>query len=915
MLQVLVLGPSEVAVDGERRSLGGAIPRALVVMLALADGRAVSDDVLLEAAWAGTPPASGRHALSVYVSTLRKTIAPAATITRSGQGFSLEPAEGSTVVVDANEFATLGEDARRSLARMDIGAARESIDRALALWRGRPFADLPESDEWSVEAARLDSLHRELLQSRAECRVADGDLSGIAELETFAAQDAFDEATQMRLMRALYLAGRQQDALDVFRSYARRVRDELGLEPSAAMVALERAVLNQRLGLTGSGGERPRRSLPMFGREPLVAEISELLRERTNVVSLIGMGGIGKTTTAVAVADVLADDGRLVTWIAAEELTSGDVPSQIALDITGLRNIDPFDIRFERDTPRLLVVDGFENHEQEAPYIDFLVGALPSLRVLLTSRRPTRVAAEWIVQVPPLEIPADDAATVTDLRSSPAGAFFADLIDRRARGALDDEGAAATAAAIIRRLAGIPLALELAAARVGVLSVDELAETLDIASLAGGTTSAPTHRSMSRVLDSTVALLSPNARRALEAAGVFRSAFATVDIAAVADLPESRVETSLRELYDAGLILRGREWKGPTRFTVLDPIREYAAEALRIAGVEQQIRSRHVDRIVARTAELLNEFADTETQHQAVVRFDSLRGDFAAALDYAIEQNRVSDAVDLVCDAQIFWRRLSPREGLAWLERVSLLEIEPAELVRVQRAMRSLLHLRGRWDEALTVSEAILASGAATLHDRQKHAGIRAEIGDAKEAIGLLEGICAEAREANEPQLLLQTLCFLAQAYVVEGDLETALERAYDVDDVIATYGAQPIELAYARAFQSAPMVAAGEDRAAAERLRVAVENAVRLQDANAAPSALLLIADLAITRGDLERGRAIAATATRVMERAGVVLSQAHLSTVPGARVATVGAEADVLTLAEAVEQAEAVLDEILAE
>src|SRR5689334_10000545 len=128
MLQVLVLGPSQVAVDGERRSLGGAIPRALVVLLALADGRAVSDDVLLETAWAGSPPASGRHALDVYISKLRKTLAPAATIVRSGQGFSLEPAEGATVVVDATQFATLGDDARRALDRMDVGAARGSIE-------------------------------------------------------------------------------------------------------------------------------------------------------------------------------------------------------------------------------------------------------------------------------------------------------------------------------------------------------------------------------------------------------------------------------------------------------------------------------------------------------------------------------------------------------------------------------------------------------------------------------------------------------------------------------------------------------------------------------------------------------------------------------------------------------------------
>ena len=229
------------------------------------------------------------------------------------------------------------------------------------------------------------------------------------------------------------------------------------------------------------------------------------------------MGGIGKTTAAIAVADALAEDGHRVTWISAAELTSGDVPSWIAQEITGLRNVDPYDIRVERDAPRLLVLDSFEGHEEEAPYLDFLVerapvGADPDHVAAAVTRRGRVDRAGAAARSA-----SDDARTVSELRESPAGALFAELIERRAHDALDEAGAVATAVEICRRLAGIPLALELAAARVGVLSLDELAARLDISSLAGGATSAPTHRSMARVLDSTVTLLSTTARRVLEA--------------------------------------------------------------------------------------------------------------------------------------------------------------------------------------------------------------------------------------------------------------------------------------------------------------------------------------------------------------------------------------------------------------
>jgi DNA-binding SARP family transcriptional activator/predicted ATPase len=895
-LRVHVLGPAEVVVDGERRPLGGGIPRAVIALLALAQGRTVDDDVLLDTAWSGAPPASGRHALNVYVSSLRKILAPAATINRTPQGFTLTPTEGSTIQIDVAEFAELAEAARDTQTRGDLAAAGEIADRALALWRGRPFADLPESDEWAIEASRLDTLHTELLQTRAESRVAAGDISAIAELRAFAEDDPYDEPTHMRLMRALYLAGRQHDALDVFSTFARRARSELGLEPSAAMVALERAVLNHRLGVGGRSG-RPRRSETVFGREELVAHVTSLLTDRARVVALIGIGGIGKTTTAIRVADELAEQGQVITWIAADDLSTGDAPSRIAEELTGLRNADPYNIDLDRDRPRLLVVDAFENHESEAGYLDYLVGAFESMRVLLTSRRPTRVSAEWIVQVPSLD-------------ASAAEALFTELVERRDRAALDEAGAATAAVTICRQVAGIPLALELAAARVGVFSIDELAETLDVASLAGG----EAHRSMSRVLDSTVSLLTTIARRTLQFAGVFRSSFTLADLAAVAELPEPQVEAGLRELYDAGLILRNRDLDGSTGFFLLDPIRDYAAELLRSEGAAEVAKSRHLELMVHRITDLADAWAAAAIPFQAFARFDDMRPDLAAALEYALAEDRATEAVDLVHGALYLWGSLSNREAIGWVDRVRTLDLEPADRIRVLRANRTFLHNAGHLDAAHEISLEILASGAATLLDRVHHAGLYADASDLGPAIEQFEAITAEAREARDGAVLIRSLACLSSAYLTDGNIEAALANGNAAGEAIEEFDTGPLHRAYVRVHQAAPLIAVGDFRAAAVYLREAL-TLFDVGDTNQAPLALFLAGNLAISRGDSARGIAIVATANDAHTSAGMDLSVEQLAAYSGISADQLASVPVELSLSEAIEQAHAVLDEILAE
>ena len=302
LLEFRILGSFEVVVDGRSLALGGPKQQALLAALLLHRGEVISSERLIDELWGGRPPATAVKTLRVYVSNLRKALGDGFLVTR-GHGYLLTPKPDQ---VDIDRFERLADEGRVALERGDARAARERLRAALALWRGSALADFSYEPFAGPEIARLEGARLSALEDRIDADLALGsDGALIAELEGLVAANPLQERLRGQLMRALYRAGRQADALTVYRQTRELLREELGLEPSRMLQELERSILEQDPSLAarsqraGSAVVCPYKGLAFFdradadyffGRERLVTDLIARLVEST-VVGILGPSG------------------------------------------------------------------------------------------------------------------------------------------------------------------------------------------------------------------------------------------------------------------------------------------------------------------------------------------------------------------------------------------------------------------------------------------------------------------------------------------------------------------------------------------------------------------------------------------------------------------------------------------------
>jgi predicted ATPase/DNA-binding SARP family transcriptional activator len=579
-----VLGSLAVEHEGRSLPLGGHKQRALLALLLLHANEAASRDVLVDELWGAHPPPSAVHSLEVYVSRLRKVVGKRLQTQPAGYMLEVDPAD-----LDSRRFEDLLANGRAALRADEANRAADLLREALALWRGRPFEDVAYEPFVQIEAARLEELRLACIEERIEADLARGEYAGlVAELEALVARHPLRERMSEQLMLALYRSGRQIEALQVYRD-ARRRLVEVGVEPSQALRRLEQAILQQDAVLEAPKAAATRLRAPeppateLVGRTAEIAAASELLgRREVRLLTLTGPGGVGKTRLALAVARTREGDFDLgVVFVSLATVGDADLVPTVIAQAVGITELlkQRLGEQLVEQVGRgklLLVLDNFEHVLAAAPFVSALVAATDRVKVLVTSRAALRASGEHELEVRPL--PEEDAVRLFNLR---------------AEAVLADFEATDAVPAICRRLDGLPLAIELAAARVRVLTLPALLGRLDrrLALLSSGGRDTPArHQTLRATIDWSYQLLDDDERRLFARLAVFVGGCTLEDAAAVAgadlDVVASLIEKSLLR-HEAG------------RITMLETLREYALERLEEGGETDQIFHRHAQWILA----------------------------------------------------------------------------------------------------------------------------------------------------------------------------------------------------------------------------------------------------------------------------------------------------------------------------
>ncbi|WP_375502466.1 BTAD domain-containing putative transcriptional regulator [uncultured Jatrophihabitans sp.] len=614
-MQIAILGPLVVGdPTGRPVEIAGARLRTLLVRLALDAGRPVSTTALVDAVWGTQPPAEEVNALQTLVSRLRRALGGAGAVIASAAGYRLAADPGD---VDALRFERLAAEGAAALRRGEHAAAADALRTALDLWRSSPATAALGDCGAAVlaRAGRLDDLRLTAVLDNTEAAGS----PDVAMLGQLATEHPLHERLAGVLIRTLAAAGDQAEALRHYERLRGALADELGVDPSPELQQLHLAVLRGELAPAPSPAARRtnlKAQLTSFiGREDEVARIAKSL-EQNRLVTLVGPGGAGKTRLATESARTISDRAPDGIWLAElAAVTSGtDVP-QAVLGSVGLRETHLMD-RGTALSPRdavsrlreglaqrraVLILDNCEHViEASAGLAEQLLGECPDLRVLATSREPLGIFGEALLAVPALGQPTAAAGPVEALEY-PAVRLFADRAAAVQPDFVVDDSTVAAVIEVVRRLDGLPLAIELAAARLRTVPIDEIARRLSdrFRLLTGGSrTALPRHRTLRAVVEWSWDLLTPAERRMAEQLAVFPAGITTAAASAVrpGDVANEDVADVIASLVDKSLLQPVDDGR---RTRMLETIREYGVDRLAERGELAAARERHARHFAA----------------------------------------------------------------------------------------------------------------------------------------------------------------------------------------------------------------------------------------------------------------------------------------------------------------------------
>jgi predicted ATPase/DNA-binding SARP family transcriptional activator len=800
-LQIRLLGPIEVLVGGRPVNVAGSKREALLALLALRRGRVMSVDALIEALWGEHLPAAPRNAVQHHVARLRAALGPGS-ILASPDGYGLKDAS-----VDALQFEELLTEARARLREGDARAGADAVALGLELWRGPALHGLTDTEWLSAEARRLEALRVDALEEQFEAALALGQHREIiSELRAALEQDPFRERLWGQLMLALYRSGRQADALETFQEARRVLAEQLGLEPVPELRRLQEAILEHdpSIGAVPAPSRRgnlPAASTSFVDRERELGQIVDLLREH-RLVTLTGPPGVGKSRLALEAVRSFESEVRDGGWLVDLARAGGatDVVRVVAqaLDARGGDALARAIGRL-RDADAVLILDSCEHVIEEAGRVAWaLLRECPGVRVLATSREALHLVGETRLRVAPLAVPDPESA---DRDQSAAVQLFA----ARARAARPGFELTAEAAPIVaeisRQIDGLPLAIELAAARVNHLGLTELLSLVArrLGRVRDRRASDGARAGLSTLVEWSYDLVHADEKMLLHQLAVHRggaSLPSLICLGAGHGLDETTVTYLLGILVDKSIVSVSFP-EGHARYDLLDSVRDYVLEQLTATGSLAATQRAHAEYFATLADAARRELRASDWQ--AGLRQLALENDnLWAALTYAREAPDPPIAIRL--GAALGWyfavaERVS--EGRRFLELAFAAASEDAPVTLRTELLGSLCFLAteeldldaaihaGKRGVALArgapaSSESILAQATLSL--------ALAYADDQARAAVLAEDACAAAHAGGTDWDIALASLLRAMGAARVGDLSTVAAMAaqvYDRSDAI----------------------------------------------------------------------------------------------------------------------------------
>ena len=914
-MQVRLFGELEAVADGVPVPVRGAKQRALLALLALQRGRPVSADRLIDVLWGDGQAANPANALQAHIGQLRRAFGAAAILT-SGAGYALAVGPDD---VDIVRFGQLVAEGRRLAGDGEAALASAALGEALGLRRGEPLAEFAGAGFADAERAHLDELTLVAVEAKAGADLMlgrHGELAG--ELEPLCRQHPLREHLWELHILALYRAGRQAEALRAYTEVRDRLVGELGIDPGPALRELQSRILAQDPSLAppspapvpaaappASAGNLRARLSRFVGRDAELAQLREAVRS-SRLVTLTGTGGAGKTRLAMEAAAALGEDHRDGAWLvelAGVAGPDGVAPAAAAALGAGAATVPGAQpagsttdliVRYLAGRSLVVVLDNCEHVIGEAAALaDTLTGAVAGLRLIATSREPLGVPGEVLVPVGGLAPPA-------------AVELFVDRA-RAVRPGFGPDEAGDVIEDICRRLDGLPLAVELAAARLRALPLATLAERLNdrFGLLShGARTALPRQQTLRAVVDWSYDLLFSDERRLFCRLATFIGGCGLAAAEAVCaddEVPAGEILDVLSRLVDKSLVIAPGDG-GEARFSQLQTLWQYGRDRLAESGEADTVRARHAAyyrQLAEQAHQGLRGAAGPIWRDRLVTESGNLR----AALDWYIATGDADAALSLASGMAWLWFITADfLEGARWLgaalgaEGPHRPEVEAtarlwhgycvgmstdpaAGAIECEEAVAVLRtgHDRVRLAEALVVCATVLGFA----HHFDRSLGALSEARDLLEpaghgwllavhdlivawnllSLGRLEDAEPVARSslerfdaAGEVLVVVSPLNALASIAEARGDLEAA-SAAYEALVARCRATGQPLQVPFSLVALAALRARQGDDAAADGLYAEAIDCSF-----NPWVSADAMIGQAAVARrrGDLPRSRAL---------------------------------------------------------